>query len=52
MDCSLGKQEAPNFVSYRSASDRFQPIWNRNFIDLLQIDIPEELGLDRRANFY
>ncbi len=30
----------------------FEPIWNRNFIDHIQIDIPETLGLDRRANFY
>jgi len=30
----------------------FEPIWNRNFIDHIQIDIPETLGLDQRASFY
>jgi glucose-6-phosphate 1-dehydrogenase len=52
IDHFLGKEAAQNILAFRFANGLFEPIWNRNFIDHVQIDIPEELGLDRRANFY
>ncbi|ART67855.1 glucose-6-phosphate dehydrogenase [Mycobacterium dioxanotrophicus] len=52
IDHFLGKEAAQNILAFRFANGLFEPIWNRNFIDHIQIDIPEKLGLDKRANFY
>jgi glucose-6-phosphate 1-dehydrogenase len=52
IDHFLGKEAAQNILAFRFANGLFEPIWNRNFIDHVQIDIPETLGLDLRANFY
>jgi glucose-6-phosphate 1-dehydrogenase len=52
IDHFLGKEAAQNILAFRFANGLFEPIWSRNFIDHVQIDIPETLGLDRRANFY
>nr|WP_275889583.1 glucose-6-phosphate dehydrogenase [Nakamurella flavida] len=52
IDHFLGKEAAQNILAFRFANGLFEPIWNRNFIDHIQIDIPETLGLDRRAGFY
>ena len=52
IDHFLGKEAAQNILAFRFANGLFEPIWNRNFIDHIQIDIPEQLGLDQRAGFY
>ena len=52
IDHFLGKEAAQNILAFRFANGLFEPIWNRNFIDHIQIDIPETLGLDQRAGFY
>ncbi|WP_228386610.1 glucose-6-phosphate dehydrogenase [Ornithinicoccus halotolerans] len=52
IDHFLGKEAAQNILAFRFANGLFEPIWNRNFIDHVQIDIPEQLGLDQRAAFY
>jgi glucose-6-phosphate 1-dehydrogenase len=52
IDHFLGKEAAQNILAFRFANGLFEPIWNRNFIDHIQIDIPETLGLDQRAHFY
>lgn len=52
IDHFLGKEPAQNILAFRFANGLFEPIWNRNFIDHVQIDIPEELALDGRAGFY
>jgi glucose-6-phosphate 1-dehydrogenase len=52
IDHFLGKEAAQNILAFRFANGLFEPIWNRNFIDHIQIDIPETLDLDQRANFY
>jgi glucose-6-phosphate 1-dehydrogenase len=52
IDHFLGKEAAQNILAVRFANGLFEPIWNRNFIDHVQIDIPETLGLESRANFY
>ena len=46
IDHFLGKEPAQNILAFRFANGLFEPIWNRNFIDHVQIDIPETLGLD------
>ena len=52
IDHFLGKEAALNILAFRFGNGLFEPIWNRNFIDHVQIDVPETLGLDRRAAFY
>ncbi len=52
IDHFLGKEPAQNILAFRFANGLFEPIWNRNFIDHIQIDVPETLALDRRAAFY
>lgn len=52
IDHFLGKEAALNILAFRFANGLFEPIWNRNFIDHIQIDVPEALGLDQRASFY
>jgi len=52
IDHFLGKEAAQNILAFRFANGLFEPIWNRNFIDHVQIDVPESLGLDARAAFY
>jgi glucose-6-phosphate 1-dehydrogenase len=52
IDHFLGKEPALNILAFRFANGLFEPIWNRNFIDHVQIDVPETLGLDARSDFY
>jgi glucose-6-phosphate 1-dehydrogenase len=52
IDHFLGKEPAQNILAFRFANGLFEPIWNRNFIDHIQIDVPETLGLGTRAGFY
>ena len=52
IDHFLGKEPAQNILAFRFANGLFEPIWNRNFIDHVQIDIPETLGLEDRVGFY
>ncbi len=52
IDHFLGKEPAQNILAFRFANGLFEPIWNRNFIDHVQIDVPETLGLGQRASFY
>jgi len=52
IDHFLGKEPAQNILAFRFANGLFEPIWNRNFVDHVQIDVPETLGLGRRSGFY
>jgi glucose-6-phosphate 1-dehydrogenase len=52
IDHFLGKEAAQNILAFRFANGLFEPIWNRNFIDHVQIDVPETLGLEMRTKFY
>jgi glucose-6-phosphate 1-dehydrogenase len=52
IDHFLGKEAAQNILAFRFANGLFEPIWHRNHIDHVQIDVPEELGLAQRADFY
>ncbi|HEY7054333.1 MAG TPA: glucose-6-phosphate dehydrogenase [Mycobacterium sp.] len=52
IDHFLGKEAAQNILAFRFANGLFEPIWSRHFIDHVQIDIPEKLGLDQRTSFY
>ncbi len=52
IDHFLGKEPAQNILAFRFANGLFEPIWNRNFIDHVQIDVPETLSLGRASGFY
>jgi glucose-6-phosphate 1-dehydrogenase len=52
IDHFLGKEAAQNILALRFANGLFEPIWNRNHIDHIQIDVPETLGLPGRIEFY
>jgi len=52
IDHFLGKEAAQNILAFRFANGLFEPIWNRNHIDHVQIDVPETLGLEMRTKFY
>lgn len=52
IDHFLGKEAALNILAFRFANGLFEPIWNRDHIDHVQIDVPETLGVEHRASFY
>jgi glucose-6-phosphate 1-dehydrogenase len=52
IDHFLGREAVQNLIALRFANGMFEPIWNRDHIDHVQIDVPETLGVDNRAGFY
>jgi glucose-6-phosphate 1-dehydrogenase len=52
IDHFLGKEAALNILAFRFANGLFEPIWNREHIDHVQIDVPETLGLGHRIGCY
>ena len=52
IDHFLGKEAVQNILALRFANGMFEPVWNRHHIDNVQIDVPEELGIESRATFY
>jgi glucose-6-phosphate 1-dehydrogenase len=52
IDHFLGKEAAQNILAFRFANGLFEPIWNRDHIDHVQIDVPETLTVDDRVSFY
>jgi glucose-6-phosphate 1-dehydrogenase len=52
IDHFLGKEPAQNILAFRFGNGLFEPIWNRNFIDHVQIDVPEALEIGGRIGFY
>src|SRR5438132_7183437 len=52
MDHFLGKETVQNIMVLRFANGIFEPLWNRDHIDHVQITVAETVGVERRANFY
>jgi len=52
IDHYLGKETVQNLVALRFGNAIFEPIWNRNHIDHLQITVAEDIGVEGRGKFY
>jgi glucose-6-phosphate 1-dehydrogenase len=52
IDHYLGKETVQNILVFRFANGIFEPIWNRNFVDHVQITAAEEIGIEGRGPFY
>jgi glucose-6-phosphate 1-dehydrogenase len=52
IDHYLGKETVQNMLVFRFGNGIFEPLWNRNYVDSIQITAAESLGVERRAAFY
>ena len=52
IDHFLGKESVDNILAFRFANGLFEPVWNRDHIQYVQIDVPETLSIEGRAAFY
>jgi glucose-6-phosphate 1-dehydrogenase len=52
IDHYLGKETVQNMLALRFANGIFEPIWNRQFIDHVQITVAESIGIENRAGYY
>jgi glucose-6-phosphate 1-dehydrogenase len=52
IDHYLGKETVQNVLAFRFANSFFEPVWNRNYIDYVQITASEDLGIGSRAGYY
>lgn len=52
IDHYLGKETVQNLLSFRFGNAIFEPLWNRNYVDHVQITVAEDLGVGRRAGYY
>ena len=52
IDHYLGKETVQNILVFRFGNSIFEPIWNRNYIDHVQITVAESLGVEQRGGYY
>jgi glucose-6-phosphate 1-dehydrogenase len=52
IDHYLGREAVQNLLAMRFANGMFEPVWNRNHIDHVQIDVPETISIEMRGSFY
>ncbi|WP_118975083.1 glucose-6-phosphate dehydrogenase [Taibaiella koreensis] len=52
IDHYLGKETVQNIMAFRFANSILEPIWNRNYIDHVQISVTEQLGVEERGDYY
>lgn len=52
IDHYLGKEAVQNMLAFRFANTIFEPLWNRNHIDHVQITVAEDIGVEGRGKFY
>ncbi|WP_321346641.1 glucose-6-phosphate dehydrogenase [uncultured Draconibacterium sp.] len=52
IDHYLGKETVQNILAFRFANALFEPVWNRNFIEQIQINVSEQVGVENRASYY
>lgn len=52
IDHYLGKETVQNILTFRLGNSIFEPLWNRNYIDHVQILVAEKIGIEGRGNYY
>ena len=52
IDHYLGKETVQNILVFRFANGIFEPIWNRRYVDHIQITVAESIGVERRGSYY
>src|SRR5438046_9263183 len=52
IDHYLGKETVQNILAFRFANGIFEPIWNRRYIDHVQITVAETVGVEQRGSYY
>ena len=52
IDHYLGKETVQNILAFRFANGMFEPIWNRRYVDNVQITVAEDIGIETRGSFY
>lgn len=52
IDHYLGKETVQNIMAFRFANALFEPLWNRNYIEHIQINVSEQVGVENRASYY
>jgi glucose-6-phosphate 1-dehydrogenase len=52
IDHFLGKESVDNILAFRFANGLFEPIWNRDHLSHVQIDVPEKIGIEGRSAFF
>ena len=52
IDHYLGKETVQNILAFRFANALFEPLWNRNYIDHIQITVAEQIGVEDRGGYY